>query len=251
MKTYKVTSPLMRGDEVRRIQRRLAGANVFRENFKPGKIDGRFGEDCAAACYRAKYWLGYPTKEITRFYGPRVEAFLAGKQDLPPAFKNRRRARKKATTLVPRRVRALREAAKQIGKKESPPGSNKVLFSTWYGVTGPWCAMFVTHCYVKVGSRTFIRGSRYAYVPYIVADARRGGRGLAITRDPQPGDLCCFDWDRNGVFDHVGLYEKKLPGARFQTVEGNTAVGNDSNGGQVMRRQRHRDGTVVFVRVTK
>jgi peptidoglycan hydrolase-like protein with peptidoglycan-binding domain len=69
MKTYKLTSPLMRGDEVKTLQRTLAGANKFKENYKPGTVDGVFGEASAAACYRAKWALGYPKDRLQRTYG--------------------------------------------------------------------------------------------------------------------------------------------------------------------------------------
>lgn len=250
MKTYKVTSPLMRGEEVKRLQRRLAGANAFKENFRPGKIDGNYGEDTAAAAYRAKYWLGYPTTKINRRYGTTLDSMLSGKNKLPPAYKTRRTSRKKAAKAMPMRTKALREARKHVGKKESPAGSNRVLFSRWYGVTGPWCAMFTTYCYDKF-SKTFIRGKTYAYVPYILEDARRGGRGLMVTHNPEPGDLVIYNWD-GGVPDHIGLFEKWLGEGRFQSIEGNTSVGNDSNGGEVMVRERKLDHTVAaFVRVTK
>jgi peptidoglycan hydrolase-like protein with peptidoglycan-binding domain len=251
MKTYKLTSPAMRGKEVRRAQGRLAGANIFKENYKPGKGDGVFGEQTAGAAYRAKYWLGYPTKELRRTYGPTLEAYLSGKAKLSTAYNNRRRARKKAKAQVPLGTRALREAIKHLDKKESPAGSNRISFSTWYGIIGPWCAMFCTFNYVKVGSKAFAKGSRYAYVPYIVSAARLGGRGLAITSNPKPGDLVCFDWEHNGVSDHVGLFEKWMSGGNFSCIEGNTSTSNDSNGGEVMRRTRNRSQVQAFVHVTK
>jgi hypothetical protein len=99
------------------------------------------------------------------------------------------------------------------------------------------------------GSKAFTRMKRYAYVPYIVADGRRGINWLSVTHDPHPGDLVCFDWEGNGVADHVGLYEKDLAGSNFQTVEGNTALGNDSNGGEVMRRTRDTSQVQAFVHV--
>jgi hypothetical protein len=39
--------------------------------------------------------------------------------------------------------------------------------------------------------------------------------------------------------DHIGIVEQDLGNGLFQTIEGNTAVGNNSDGGEVMRRQRH------------
>jgi hypothetical protein len=153
------------------------------------------------------------------------------------------------------RIAALKKAISQLGVKESPPNTNRVKYSDWYGMVGPWCAMFVTYCFETSGnSPSFVKGQRYAYVPFIVADARASVNGLRTTDEPIPGDLVCFDWDVTGYgaeYDHIGLFEKwgREP-STFTTVEGNTSLGNQSNGGAVMRRTRNaRNQGTVFVRV--
>jgi CHAP domain len=148
----------------------------------------------------------------------------------------------------------LTKAVQEIGYKESPAGSNKNKYGQWYGMDGqPWCAMFCTWCdqLSEDPVDTFSRGSHYAYVPYMVSDARLGVNGCSITSSPQPGDLVCYDWAYDGEYDHVGIVEDP-PDATgiFVAIEGNTSTSNNSNGGQVMRRQRNRysQGT-VFIRV--
>src|SRR5215472_4567375 len=153
------------------------------------------------------------------------------------------------------RSKALQKAITQIGIKESPPNSNITPYTKWYGMTGPWCAMFVTWSFEQVGdSPSFVKGKNYAYVPYIVNDARAKRNGLSVTSSPIAGDLVCFDWNYDGVFDHVGLFEawKQGSSTSFSSIEGNTANGNNSDGGEVMRRDRTLSGsTVVFVRVAE
>jgi hypothetical protein len=249
MKTYRLTSPNMRGDAVENLQRRLGGVNAFKENYRPGSVDGQFGEQTAGAAYRAKFALGYERKDLVRSYGTKLDGFLSGRVKLPDAYAQRRKTRT-ASQSTPLRVKALNEAIKHIGVKESPFGSNRVQFSIWYGMIGPWCAMFSTYCYVRVGSKAMIKGKRYAYVPYIVSAARLGGQGLAIVHDPQPGDLVCFDWNRDRLADHVGLFEKWNRDGSFNAIEGNTSTSNNSNGGQVMRRTRERNLVQAFVRAT-
>ena len=148
----------------------------------------------------------------------------------------------------------LNRAVPEIGTTESPPNSNQCKYTSWYGMVGPWCAMFVTWC-DQLGanpSASFKRSSRYAYVPYIVSDARMGYNGLSITSDPKPGDLVCFDWDWNGEFDHVGIFEKWTSKPSFNCIEGNTSTSNNSNGGEVMRRTRNQNSQdTVFVRVAE
>jgi hypothetical protein len=148
----------------------------------------------------------------------------------------------------------LQKSITQLGIKEYPPDSNQVKYTDWYNMIGPWCAMFCTWCDltgVKPATATFIQGQRYAYVPYIVADARAKKYGLSTTDDPIPGDLACYDWEFNGEYDHVGIFEKWTSGVtQFNCIEGNTSTSNNSNGGEVMRRSRnrHAQGT-VFVKV--
>src|SRR5262245_38955898 len=148
---------------------------------------------------------------------------------------------------------ALEQAITQLGVKESPPESNQVKYTDWYGMVGPWCAMFCTWCYETVGdSPAFIKGARYAYVPYIVADARGARYGLSTTGQPIAGDLVAYDWSRDGEHDHVGLFEAWTGAHTFTAIEGNTSTSNNSNGGEVMRRTRDVNGQgTVFVRVTE
>jgi hypothetical protein len=149
----------------------------------------------------------------------------------------------------------LVRAKGEVGNKESPADSNNTKYGDWYGMNGqPWCAIFVTWADQtgEVPTSSVKRGSRYAYVPYIVTDARLGNNGLSVTSSPKPGDVVCFDWTQDGEYQHVGLVDTPPDGrGNFGTIEGNTAIsGDQSNGGQVMARERNRgsQGT-VFVRV--
>jgi hypothetical protein len=154
------------------------------------------------------------------------------------------------------RKAALSLAVSQIGVKESPPDSNQCKYTSWYGMVGPWCAMFVSWCYeknAKAQSPSFAQGSRYAYVPYVVQDGRNGKNGLKTVSvdDAIAGDLVCYDWDWNGEFDHIGIFEK-WQGNEMLVIEGNTSTSNNSNGGQVMRRDRlPSTQATVFVRVAE
>jgi CHAP domain len=152
------------------------------------------------------------------------------------------------------REQALDAAARQVGYAEGPNNDNK--FGAWYGCNyQPWCAMFCTWCFETTGgSPSFAKGSYYAYVPYIVSDARAGRRGLSVTSAPIPGDLCCYDWSWDGTFDHVGMFSDGNASS-WEAIEGNTSPsnsGSQSNGGGVYRRSRSAaQANVVFVRVAE
>jgi hypothetical protein len=150
--------------------------------------------------------------------------------------------------------RALAEALRHVGVRESPPGSNRTMFGRWFGVDGvPWCAVFVSYCY-DVGAGVVlcrgwhgagVRPRGVAYVPTLAAWLRATGR--AVEGLPQPGDLAIFDWD-GGLPDHVGLVIRRTTHG-VETVEGNTGIGNDSDGGEVMRRSRPLAQVELFGRV--
>ena len=245
MKILTLTTPLTHGPSVDRAQRILTNRGYF-----VGTIDGVFGEITGRACVDAKYALGYAAKNVKPSYGTDLEAFLSGKKKPTPAMRIRANQRKKKVTLG---AAALKVAREYVGVKENPPGSNKVMFSEWYGVVGPWCAMFLTYCMVQAGSKTFAKGTRYAYCPYILTDAKQN-RGMTIVQpdDARSGDIVLYSWNNDGVANHVGLVATPPKGGiSFLALEGNTAVGADSDGGEVMVRQRHIKDVIAFVRVVK
>lgn len=251
MKTLALTSPMMTGPDVVAAQTLLKSGGVLKTDLLRGPVDGTFGPATGRACVRAKYRLGYPEGDLDPIYGDKLHGYLGGKA-VPATYRARAKARAAAAEKPPLREKALAKLTARLGDKEAPAGSNRIGWaSEWYGIIGPWCAMAVTRSYVDAGSKTFLKGSRYAYCPFIFHDARFGLNGLQVTADPLPGDLVLYDWQGDGTADHVGLFEKWVdrPDGIFHAIEGNTAIGNDSNGGEVMQRSRTRKQVQAFVRV--
>lgn len=125
-----------------------------------------------------------------------------------------------------------------IGTEESPPNSNKTRFGEWFGLNGQmWCGIFVSYCYAKagfpLGNIGFPKG--FAGCQTAVAHFRSTGE---ITTNPQSGDIVFFDWNGDGRFDHVGIFQYRISSTAISTIEGNTSLKNDSNGGSVMERSR-------------
>jgi surface antigen len=131
----------------------------------------------------------------------------------------------------------LNNASNEIGYKENPPESNHNKFGVWYGMDrAPWCAMFVSYCFYTAGSPLKITTDKgFAYCPYGVDWFKSKGLWHTV---PKVGDVVFYDWQNDGESDHVGLVEKVNTDGSIIAIEGNTAVGDDSNGGQVMRRKR-------------
>jgi len=136
-------------------------------------------------------------------------------------------------------------AERYIGVKESPPNSNKVVFNTdYYGsaVSGsayPWCCAFVWDVFRIAGaSKLFYDGKKTAYCPTVANWGKSAHLTVPISQG-RYGDIVLFDWGKDGVADHIGFIVKQWSDGSYQTIEGNTAVGNDSNGGEVMYRTRY------------
>src|SRR5262245_41704280 len=206
MKTLQITSPPMTGPDVRRAQQHLQ-KNVFNQDFLQGAVDGVFGPESGRACRRAKYWLGYLAKDQTPTYGDFLNTFLTIKSRLPANQLKLRQTRLKQAAAIPLREKAFKRAEADLGMKEKPANSNHCPISDAWGIQGPWCAMAVSTWYLGAGSKAFVMHRDWAYVPYLLAAAVDGGRGVALTRSPKHGDIVCFDWEQNGVADHVGLFD--------------------------------------------
>ena len=237
--TLGVASPLVYNPKVERAQKILNGGNVYGKDFLRGAVDGQFGEETGRACIRAKYWLGYPTKELKPTFGPHLDSFLHGLEQPTKEMLRRTELRQAQIAERPLREKAFERLMTKLGYTENPGNDN--IFGIWYGMNEqPYCAMAGTWAYVGVGSKAFVRGSRYAYCPYVVQDARAGRYGLSVTHDPRRGDPVLYDWD-GGVADHFGMFDKWMDKSKgyFRALEANTSPddsGSQSNGGGVFLR---------------
>lgn len=136
----------------------------------------------------------------------------------------------------------LEIARKEVGTKESPAGSNKVKYAEWYGLNGqPWCVMFVDWCFNQAGARDLL--------PVVTASCTAlmnaaKSKGMWVTKDYRPGDIPIYNF--SGSY-HTGIIES-VDSSTVTAIEGNTAVGNDSNGGEVMQRVRNKSYIMGAVR---
>jgi cell wall-associated NlpC family hydrolase len=138
-------------------------------------------------------------------------------------------------------------AKKELGYIEDKGNSTK--YGKWFGLDGvAWCAMFVSWIYdqaskplPKVG---FTKGyaSCQAMFEYAI-------KNKLLVSDPQEGDIVLFDWNGDKRHDHTGIFVKWIvKGRTFESIEGNTSLTNQSNGGSVMLRTR-RASVAKFVRI--
>lgn len=256
-RTLGLTSPHQTGDDVKALQDALK-SNVFGRSFLDGPADGELGVLTAQAIHRAEFWIG--VRRPDQKTSGNLLRYLTGAKTLTLAMRARRAMRLRvAAKKKPLRIKAFEQAVTQIGWTEKPAGSNLQKYGAWYGMNGvPWCAIFVSWCYHFAGSTSFNpKLGRWAYCPFVVSDARAGRNGLSITTSPRRGDLVLYDWDDDGIADHIGLFDYWIDekAGTFASIEGNTSPTNASNGGMVVNygatnfKPRHRSDVILFARV--
>lgn len=98
-----------------------------------------------------------------------------------------------------------------------------------------WCMCFVSMCFDMAGEIDAIGGFSFN------TDVTKHRMNQVSIEDAQRGDVVLFDWDSDGITDHVGIVEANLGDGWLQTIEGNTSgsnAGSQSAGNGVWRRQR-------------
>ncbi len=237
-----LTHPFEHGPDVRALQRELRAAG-----FDPGPDDGVFGPETQSAVEAFQEAAGIAVDGIV---GSDTRAALAATPEPAPDPDPT-----DDSSSVGRR--ALNIAKRELGTHEDPPGTNRTPYGAWFGANGePWCAIFVSWCFARAG-HPIARGAHgpgvsakgCAYVPTIAAWLKATGQWFD-TGDAAPGDLAIYNWD-GGEPDHIGIVESVNDSGSFTAIEGNTALGNDKNGGSVMRRERTLDDVEGFGRLTR
>lgn len=245
MRELHVTTPAMRGPDVIDLQNILS-----RLGYAPGQVDGIFGPTTAKAL-EAFQAVSDPEHKLApegtlteALLAVLVEAYRALVAGGPPAVRPE-------STIG---QAALYAAIAELGYKESPPYSNRTKYGQWFGLDGvKWCAIFASWSFFTGAGYVLCDGIKGAgvrvgkgcsYVPTIEAWLRTAGFWVGRT-SPQPGDIVIFN------FEHIGIV-RSCPGedhSNFLSVEGNTSHGNDSDGGEVMTRQRYLSQVTGFGRI--
>lgn len=109
-------------------------------------------------------------------------------------------------------------------------------FWKWYGFTEPvdWCACFVSWCGEQCGYIDAEKMPKFSYCQdganWFISHKRWCSKMIS----PQQGMIIFFDWDGNGVSDHVGIV-KACKDGKVYTIEGNS--------GDVCREMRYAVGS--------
>ena len=137
----------------------------------------------------------------------------------------------------------LAKARGEIGTKEQPRGSNKVKYNTAYygreisGSAYPWCCAFIWWLFRECGaSPLFFGGKKTASCTTLMEFYKK--QGQFSKKDAKVGSLVFYNWGKGTTAKHIGIVTE-VGNGYIKAIEGNTGIGNDSNGGEVMERTRY------------
>lgn len=127
----------------------------------------------------------------------------------------------------------------EVGYTEFPANSNHTKYGEWANLNGlAWCGLFVSWSYEKAGFQLPKIGFSFHGFAGCQTAYDYFKKNKWITLKPVIGDIILFDWNKDGRYDHTGLFIKDVGNGFFESVEGNTSGTNQSNGGEVQRRLR-------------
>lgn len=98
-------------------------------------------------------------------------------------------------------------------------------------LTAPWCAMFASYVLRSAGVKS---AGEFAYCPTWVNKFKSDKKWGSA---PSVGAVVFFDWNRDGLADHVGIVVK-VGSTQVDVLEGNTTVDGARNRVAVQRRSK-------------
>jgi hypothetical protein len=133
--------------------------------------------------------------------------------------------------------RVVQIAKIEIGYVEQPV--NKTKYGEWFGMNGTaWCGIFVSWCCAMAGKPLGNIGYSKGFAGCQTAFKFFKDNGW-IVEIPQEGDIVLFAFKKEGVYNHAGIFvEPSTRAGYFVSIEGNTSLKSDHNGGSVMHRER-------------
>ncbi|MEF9962023.1 MAG: lysozyme family protein [Erysipelotrichaceae bacterium] len=111
----------------------------------------------------------------------------------------------------------VKVALTQVGNIDGKP------YWEWYGFTSrvEWCACFVSWCANESGLLDKGIIPKFSYCPTGIQWFKEHNRWMKNEQTPQAGYIIFFDWEQDGISDHVGIVERVDNGFIY-TIEGNS-----------------------------
>jgi hypothetical protein len=255
MRNLLLTSPEMRGEDVRTLQRALNDRLHARKSRVHLAEDGIFGRETLHAVKVIAYDLGLHDYNAT----PAVQRLIIQPHYRNPgelwAARKREEERKAASEAAGGAVgldAIVAHAHRFLGTHEQPPESNwgEPYPADWEREFGfdsgvSWCGCFSGAMVNLAGGHVT---DRVAFCPYIEADARSRSNGFDRWvpnhgEGVEPGWLVLFNWVGGSEPEHVEIV-KKVQADQLITIGGNTG----GFGGEVAEQGRPFNLTVGYAR---
>lgn len=127
-------------------------------------------------------------------------------------------------------------AKKHLGYKELAGNNN--IFGKHFGQNNvAWCYLFVSYILIVEA------GMKISPCSYVPTGFNWYKKNSKLFKDPQPADLVFFDFDKDGIPEHIGICIKDNLNGTITTIEGNTSSGvkgSQDNGDGVYQRIRNK-----------
>jgi len=141
-------------------------------------------------------------------------------------------------------------ARAEIGTHESPAGSNRQKYGAFFHDNGvAWCAIFVCWVLNMAGFLALIFG----FNDFTAGMAETFNKHGQFSKTPKGLCIVFFNFGKpdgwNGRFrgiHHVGIRFGQLADGRQATIEGNTSLTSNANGGEVQTRYRDPSGIAGY-----
>lgn len=220
-----------KGNKVKALQI-LLNDNRYHKLRRRLIVDGEFGPLTSAAVQEMKFWLGYAKEAIDPVAGDLLFRILEDKIPLDgeKLLRRKRRqeerdAKKKEQTAMDRmRLRVLARIKGELGTLERPNNSNHIKYNDYWGWGAvAYCMIGISWAWLMEKSKAFVKGSQWAGCREMLADAKRGGHGIHLTHDPDPGCPGVVDLDGDCSPDHAITYVSDAGGGYANTYEFNTS----------------------------
>lgn len=249
MRTFRLSSPEMRGEDVRTLQKILNERLIHYKSRTRIKLNGIYDRETAHAVAVIAKASG-----LEHFDGvPGVTRLIEHPHERNPVqvarAKHRAKEREEAAKIA-KGSGGLASipviAAHYIGISERPAGSNwgvpypaewEEKFGFDSGVS--WCACFACSTVDQAGGHVTGEGG---FCPAIEGYARAGTNGFVEwrrnhTEGVGPGWLALYNFDGGSEAQHIGVVES-IHSDHLVAIEGNTSGENPADGGMVARMQR-------------
>ena len=104
-------------------------------------------------------------------------------------------------------------------------GQGGAVFNRYCNSSGAWCCAFVTYMFHEGNdSPLFYGGKKVVYCPTAIKWAS-ANLAMIPAYLALPMDIVFFDWNHNGLPDHIGFIRERKSCDEVYTIEGNTSGG--------------------------